>query len=117
MKNSPGFPPMVRHNISAALQRLIKSFAQLFALQREDDEVEMEIGYPTDVQHVTHIGIGANGIGTLSNWVGDPELLSLSVPALTIEEMERVLVQTSDAIIANEPLEQGFQAHGLETPV
>ncbi|KAG6510769.1 CRIB domain-containing protein RIC4-like [Zingiber officinale] len=100
MKNSLGFPPMPRHNISAALQRLIRSFAQLFALERED-EVEMEIGLPTDVQHVSHIGMDVKGIGTLNNWVGDSELLSLSVPALTVEENDRVLAQTSDAIVGN----------------
>lgn len=116
MKNSLGFPPLPRHNISAALQRMIRSFAQLFALERED-EVEMEIGFPMDVQHVSHIGMDVEGIGTLNNWVGDPELLSLSVPALTVEEIERVLVQTSDVIIANGSLNQGFQIPGLEASV
>uniref|UniRef100_A0A804K1B0 CRIB domain-containing protein n=1 Tax=Musa acuminata subsp. malaccensis TaxID=214687 RepID=A0A804K1B0_MUSAM len=99
MKRSLGFPPLPRHNISAALQRLIKSMAQLFALQREEDEeVEMEIGFPTDVQHVTHIGCdGSRTIITLHNRDGAPEFLSL--PALTLEEF---VAGNSDIVAANE---------------
>ncbi|WOL12830.1 CRIB domain-containing protein RIC4 [Canna indica] len=110
MKNSLGLgpSPLPRHgNISATLQRLMKSFAQLFALQRaEDEEPEMEIGFPTDVQHVTHIGIdGANKIGAAKNWVADPGFLS--IPALDLEELELAMAGKPDEIVANESVKQG----------
>ncbi|RWV80270.1 hypothetical protein GW17_00058485 [Ensete ventricosum] len=90
MKRSPGgFPPLPRHNISAALQRLIKSLAQLFALQREEEEeedVEMEIGFPTDVQHVAHIGCDGSRTTILTLHDRDAAPGFLSLPALTLEE-------------------------------
>jgi P21-Rho-binding domain len=64
-----------RTNIISGIQKLIKGFknlSQLFELYREagDEgmEHEIEIGLPTDVQHVAHIGLdGSNNFGT-ENW-------------------------------------------------
>ncbi|XP_023005090.1 CRIB domain-containing protein RIC4-like [Cucurbita maxima] len=62
MKNPSGF--FVLLNISNGVHKLVRSFktfSQLFVLRKEEEEdveeVEMEIGYPTDVKHVTHIGL------------------------------------------------------------
>ncbi|KAA8533419.1 hypothetical protein F0562_031147 [Nyssa sinensis] len=47
-------------NISTGFQRLFKSFSQLICVkedQMEEMEMEMEIGFPLDVKHVTHIGL------------------------------------------------------------
>ncbi|KAG0515695.1 hypothetical protein BDA96_10G301400 [Sorghum bicolor] len=38
--------------------RGLKIIAQIFTVQR--DEHEIEIGYPTDVRHVSHVGLGAS---------------------------------------------------------
>ena len=39
-------------------------------------EREMEIGYPTDVKHVSHIGWDGPS-GTAPSWVSFPKLMSL----------------------------------------
>ncbi|WVZ78896.1 hypothetical protein U9M48_026541, partial [Paspalum notatum var. saurae] len=40
----------------------LKIIAQIFTVHREEEgeEREIEIGYPTDVRHVSHIGLGAS---------------------------------------------------------
>jgi hypothetical protein len=61
-----------KSHISSKLQRLIKSFralSQIFVYKEEEGE-EMQIGYPTDVKHVAHIGWdGPSGTG--KSWMGD----------------------------------------------
>ncbi|GJM97240.1 hypothetical protein PR202_ga14151 [Eleusine coracana subsp. coracana] len=53
--------------VTAGVQRLmkgIKSLSLMFAVYEDDDEEEeqeMVIGYPTDVQHVGHIGWDGHG--------------------------------------------------------
>lgn len=57
----------------------LKRFSQLFVLDKEEEEeaeeVEMEIGFPTDVQHVAHIGW--DGFSTMKSWGRAPDCLSL----------------------------------------
>ncbi|KAL9263484.1 CRIB domain-containing protein [Drosera capensis] len=60
-KNSSKILIQPKSNISTGVNKLVKSFrslSQLFAYEDEleDLEIEMEIGCPTDVKHVTHIG-------------------------------------------------------------
>ncbi|XVF06963.1 hypothetical protein REPUB_Repub06bG0096400 [Reevesia pubescens] len=62
MKYSLKFLPLPKPDISTGFHRLFKSFktlSQLFAYKEEMEESQkdMEIGYPTDVKHVTHIGL------------------------------------------------------------
>ncbi|XP_009611382.1 CRIB domain-containing protein RIC4 [Nicotiana tabacum] len=55
-------------------QRLFKNLSQLFVdkeeMEDEEEEMGMEIGLPTDVKHVTHIGIDGDSTSSLStrNW-------------------------------------------------
>ncbi|GMJ01770.1 ROP-interactive CRIB motif-containing protein 4 [Hibiscus trionum] len=61
-KNTFGWLTLSRPNISSGIHRLVritvKSFSQLFVYKEiEEVTAEMEIGYPTDVKHVTHIGL------------------------------------------------------------
>ncbi|KAK8674533.1 hypothetical protein V6N13_032643 [Hibiscus sabdariffa] len=52
--------------MSTKIKRLYKKFkfiSRIFAVK----ERKMEIGYPTDVKHVTHIGLGTPS-DTASNW-------------------------------------------------
>ncbi|MED6224359.1 CRIB domain-containing protein [Stylosanthes scabra] len=69
-------------NISTGFNRLVKGFkniSQLFVEKDDDDEddedfeeldMDMEIGCPTDVQHVTHIGL--DGITTTPPPINKP---------------------------------------------
>ncbi|KAF5726343.1 CRIB domain-containing protein RIC4 [Tripterygium wilfordii] len=61
MKNSTRFlQSLPKPHISTGFHRLFKTFSHLFVYKEgmEDDDLEMamEIGGPTDVKHVTHIG-------------------------------------------------------------
>lgn len=60
--------------VSAGVQRLLKGIKTFFAAydgeeEEDDEEREIVIGYPTDVQHVGHIGwdglnkVGGMGVG------------------------------------------------------
>ncbi|OAY80409.1 CRIB domain-containing protein RIC4 [Ananas comosus] len=61
-RSSFGLLSFPKPSISAGFQKLmksIKSLSQLFVVYEEEEEEEerdMEIGLPTDVQHVAHIG-------------------------------------------------------------
>ncbi|KAL6132423.1 hypothetical protein ACLB2K_064666 [Fragaria x ananassa] len=55
-------------NVSVGIHRLFKgfkNFSQLFVykdeMEEEEEEMDMEIGSPTDVKHVTHIGLDGSG--------------------------------------------------------
>ncbi|KAK4273628.1 hypothetical protein QN277_021995 [Acacia crassicarpa] len=75
------------NNVSTGFNKLVKGFKNLSQMfgekedELEEEEREMQIGGPTDVQHVTHIGwadghaITANPGALTSAW----DLLSLSL--------------------------------------
>jgi hypothetical protein len=71
-----------RADFLAAIRELIKSFKSLshiFVIYKEDDDEGIEIGFPTDVQHVAHIGLdGSTNVSSLRGLEGARELLSLS---------------------------------------
>ncbi|KAL4311575.1 hypothetical protein GQ457_01G033750 [Hibiscus cannabinus] len=71
-KNSFGWLTLSKPNISGGIHRLVritvKSFTQLFVYKEiEEVTTEMEIGYPTDVKHVTHIGLDGTTTTTASS--------------------------------------------------
>ncbi|KAL3829241.1 hypothetical protein ACJIZ3_018043 [Penstemon smallii] len=72
------------------INRLLKSFSHLFLYKEEMEmehninENEMEIGFPTDVKHVTHIGLDGSTRGINSPFKStqnnnNPEFLSISL--------------------------------------
>ncbi|CAL9771909.1 unnamed protein product [Musa acuminata subsp. burmannicoides] len=82
VKNSSAVLAFPKSNISAGIQKLVKSFKSLsqhvvVLYKEEDEEVEMEIGFPTDVQHVAHIGCDGfnSSMSGNKNWDRAPELL------------------------------------------
>ncbi|KAM6545745.1 hypothetical protein CsatB_026481 [Cannabis sativa] len=97
------FLNLPKRNISGGIQRLIrsiKSFSQMFVYKEEESESdesenEMVIGFPTDVKHVTHIGLDGSttpnpntvkeimGIGM---GMGSPEVLSF--PTISLKQFE-----------------------------
>ncbi|KAH9313697.1 hypothetical protein KI387_022324 [Taxus chinensis] len=61
--------PFPKSLISSKLQRLFKglrALSQLFVYKEE----EMQIGYPTDVKHVAHIGWDGSA-GNCRSWIGE----------------------------------------------
>ncbi|KAM3353671.1 hypothetical protein ACQJBY_024682 [Aegilops geniculata] len=68
----------------AGIRKLIKSFRSLshiFELYKdeEEDNDDIQIGFPTDVEHVAHIGLyGSSSVASLRGMDGARELLSLS---------------------------------------
>ncbi|XP_022933781.1 CRIB domain-containing protein RIC4 [Cucurbita moschata] len=66
LKNSQRFTALAKPNIGVGFHRLykgFKNFSQLFVYKEEMEEMEeMEVGCPTDVKHLTHIGCDATTI-------------------------------------------------------
>ena len=67
------------NNISEKLQKLVKGFKSLpQVFHREVEVMEIEIGSPTDVQHVGHVGWdGSNNtsVSTMKTWDRAPEFM------------------------------------------
>ncbi|RCV38117.1 hypothetical protein SEVIR_8G122600v4 [Setaria viridis] len=87
----------------AGIRKLIKSFKSLshiFEIYKEEDEDDddmdggIEIGFPTDVQHVAHIGLdGSTSVSSsLRGLEGARELLSLS-NLTTLEQFELAMAK------------------------
>ncbi|MBA0872792.1 hypothetical protein Goshw_020892 [Gossypium schwendimanii] len=80
MKYSLKLLPLPKPDISTGFNRLVtKSFRTLFQLFAYKDEIvesenEMEIGFPTDVKHVTHIGLDGSASTSPSNGSWDNRL-------------------------------------------
>ncbi|XP_042483525.1 CRIB domain-containing protein RIC4-like [Macadamia integrifolia] len=98
--------PRPKPNISAGLQRLIKSFKSFSQIFLYKDEVEeMEIGFPTDVKHVTHIGWDSSATtNPLKGWdnLKAPEMLSL--PNISLRQFELAMAAQADDHHAPPPL-------------
>ncbi|XP_021907217.1 CRIB domain-containing protein RIC4-like [Carica papaya] len=72
-------------NLSSGIHRLIRSiktFPQLPFYKKE----EMEIGFPTDVKHLTHIG--ADGTTTINGSNGWENLNALNIVPLSLKHFE-----------------------------
>ncbi|KAI3683421.1 hypothetical protein L1987_83924 [Smallanthus sonchifolius] len=95
-KKSWSFVAPSRSYISKVMDRLIrstlKSVNQIFAYKDIKDvetETELEIGFPIDVKHVTHIGYdGSVTTNPEKNWdhLQPPE--TLSFPSISLEQFE-----------------------------
>ncbi|PUZ44793.1 hypothetical protein GQ55_8G152400 [Panicum hallii var. hallii] len=91
----------------AGIRKLIKSFkslSQIFEIYKEDDDeieddmdVGIEIGFPTDVQHVAHIGLdGSTNLSSLRGLEGARDLLPLS-NLTTLEQFELAMASLAAA--------------------
>jgi hypothetical protein len=96
-------------DLLAGIRKLIKSFKSLshiFEIYKDDDDDEdedgmggaIEIGFPTDVQHVAHIGLdgSTNMSSSLRGLEGARELLSLS-NLTTLEQFELAMASFAAA--------------------
>ncbi|XP_076883723.1 CRIB domain-containing protein RIC4-like [Bidens hawaiensis] len=93
-----------RSTISRGIQRLIletfKGFTRILKY-RDVEEIEMEkeleIGYPTDVKHVTHIGYdGSMTTNPIKNWenIETPEIQSF--PSISLKQFEHAMAAQSE---------------------
>ncbi|PKA60937.1 hypothetical protein AXF42_Ash006572 [Apostasia shenzhenica] len=90
--------------ITSGFHRLVKGFkslSSLFTIYKEEDEeeeAEMEIGYPTDVQHVAHIGWdGFNNLSSIKNLEKEvPEFFPL--PSLTMKRFELAMASQANTM-------------------
>ncbi|KAL7251039.1 hypothetical protein ACSBR1_012960 [Camellia fascicularis] len=105
MKNSWGFLGLPKPKLSNGIHRLarsLKSLSQLFVYKEEeiDDmemKMEMEIGFPTDVKHVTHIGWdGTATTNPVKGWenLTAPEILSF--PSISLKQFELAMAAQAD---------------------
>ncbi|CAK9327831.1 unnamed protein product [Citrullus colocynthis] len=83
LKNSQRFTALAKPNIGVGFHRLYKGFkniSQLFVYKEEMEEMEMdmEIGSPTDVKHVTHIGCDATTRDDANSFIAWETLLASS---------------------------------------
>ncbi|XP_071720985.1 CRIB domain-containing protein RIC2-like [Rutidosis leptorrhynchoides] len=93
-----------RSNISRAMGRLIrvafKSFTHVFAYKDIEDtriETEMEIGYPTDVKHVTHIGYDGSMTTNLDKNSDTLQLTDInSFPSVSLEQFELAMAAQAE---------------------
>ncbi|KAJ8461016.1 hypothetical protein OPV22_033942 [Ensete ventricosum] len=91
-RSSSGVLPFPRPCFSTGFQKLVRSLKSLsqhlLFYKEEDEEVDMEIGFPTDVQHVAHIGWdGFNGMSSKTSWdKPPPEFLTL--PPFSLKQFE-----------------------------
>ncbi|KAL9262875.1 CRIB domain-containing protein [Drosera capensis] len=74
VKNSIDFLAVAKLSISCGFRRFFRSFKSLSRLlvhkdDKEIDEGEMEIGFPTDVKHLTHIGPNGTAMSINQNIV------------------------------------------------
>ncbi|KAF8708775.1 hypothetical protein HU200_030163 [Digitaria exilis] len=94
---TPASPGLVAAGVSR-LMKGIKSLSLMFAGEEDDDgeedEPEMVIGYPTDVQHVGHIGWdGHNKVGAAMGMVN-----AFSLPSsLSLRHLEMAMDQAAHA--------------------
>lgn len=71
-----------------------------FVVYKEVMEMEMEIGFPTDVKHVTHIGWDGSSTNPIKGWenLRTPELLA-NFPTISLRQFELAM-----AAQAHDPL-------------
>ncbi|KAK3229482.1 hypothetical protein Dsin_001363 [Dipteronia sinensis] len=110
MKNSFRFLAIPKPDISNGFNRLFKGFktiSQLFVYKDEMEEMEkeMEIGFPTDVKHVTHIGLDGSSSTTNNNnnpikgWENliSPQLLTTTLPSVSLDQFELAMAAQAQA--------------------
>ncbi|PWA93638.1 PAK-box/P21-Rho-binding [Artemisia annua] len=93
IKKSWSYVAPNRSNISKAMEKLIKvtlkSFANVFAYKGFEDieiETELEIGYPTDVKHVTHIGYDGSTTRNPDKILDHLQPLATTLPLPSVSE-------------------------------
>ncbi|XP_021745877.1 CRIB domain-containing protein RIC4-like [Chenopodium quinoa] len=97
-----------KSKLSQGIRRLIRSLktvSQFFVYKEEmdvEEEKELEIGFPTDVKHLTHIGW--DGSTTVSNDAKGWENLTpseiISFPSISLKQFEVAMAEQAAAAAA-----------------
>ncbi|CAI9776392.1 unnamed protein product [Fraxinus pennsylvanica] len=99
MKKRRGFLALPKPLFSKGIHRLmnrLKRFSQMFVFKEEMEEKEMEIGLPTDVKHVSHIGLdGSTAINPIPEWKNRKAPEILSFPSISFEQFELAMAAQS----------------------
>ncbi|CAI9770891.1 unnamed protein product [Fraxinus pennsylvanica] len=99
MKKRRGFLALPKPLFSNGLRRLmknLKSFSQLFVYKEEMGEKELEIGFPTDVKHVSHIGLdGSTTVNPIPEWKNRKAPEILSFPSISLKQFELAMAAQS----------------------
>ncbi|XP_074319122.1 CRIB domain-containing protein RIC4-like [Silene latifolia] len=86
-----------------SLKRVSRIFVYKIEMDEEENEGEMEIGYPTDVKHLTHIGW--DGSTTVSKagkqWENLTPSEIISFPSISLKQFELAMAQQADAAVNN----------------
>ncbi|KAK9062494.1 hypothetical protein SSX86_019681 [Deinandra increscens subsp. villosa] len=93
-----------RSNFSRGIRRVILEAFQRFSqilnyrdVEEIEMEIELEIGYPTDVKHVTHIGYdGSMTTNPMKSWdkIETPEIHSF--PSISLKQFEKAMASQSE---------------------
>ncbi|XP_027119114.1 CRIB domain-containing protein RIC4-like [Coffea arabica] len=105
-KKLRAFLALPKSGLSKGVNKLMKrleNISRLLVYNDEDEEIEneMEIGLPTDVKHVTHIGWdGSTTINPIKGWenLEAPEILSL--PSISLKQFELAMEAQAGAPIS-----------------
>ncbi|KAF9661376.1 hypothetical protein SADUNF_Sadunf19G0062400 [Salix dunnii] len=102
-KNSSKFLAPSKPNVSTGFHKLVKglkTFPQLFE-EIEELEVEMEIGLPTNVKHVTHIGWDHDSPNTnpIQGWENLISTDLLSLQSATSRQFELVMAGQANSTL------------------
>ncbi|KAG6408378.1 hypothetical protein SASPL_131388 [Salvia splendens] len=62
--------------------------------KEEMEQMEMEIGFPTDVKHVAHIGLDGS-TSSLNNWENLKASEILSFPSISLQQFELAMASQS----------------------
>lgn len=77
-------------------------FDEIFVVYKEEEmEMKMEIGFPTDVKHVTHIGWDGSSTNPIKGWenLRTPDQLLSNFPTISLRQFELAM-----AAQAHDPL-------------
>ncbi|KAJ4830325.1 hypothetical protein Tsubulata_016089 [Turnera subulata] len=109
MKSTFAFLALPKPNLSSGIHKFIKSIKSLsqvfvYKEEMEDEEKELEIGYPTDVKHVTHIGLdGSTTTNPIKGWeeLKGPEVMSF--PSISLRQFELAMAAQAHGSLAIDP--------------
>uniref|UniRef100_A0A7N0VKF2 CRIB domain-containing protein n=2 Tax=Kalanchoe fedtschenkoi TaxID=63787 RepID=A0A7N0VKF2_KALFE len=82
----------VAPKISRGIQRMIKGFSQLLLVFQDkvvEEEETMDIGFPTDVKHLTHIGWqGSTTTNPVRGWENLRRPEFIACPLISLKQFE-----------------------------
>ncbi|GFQ00405.1 crib domain-containing protein ric4 [Phtheirospermum japonicum] len=91
-----------------------KTFSQLFVYKELEQEMGLEIGFPTDVKHVTHIGLDGCATSIFStSWsnLEEPELINLH--SFPLKQLDLAIASDTETPNVKRLLETKHKFHDM----